>query len=86
VSVPLISFTFLTLTEMNLTSQQLTQLVENYAERIVDEMDVKCLMQFAYDTIVENMSNMGPEDVLNEIANVYDEDVIQELVEGVTVQ
>jgi hypothetical protein len=42
-------------------------------------------VQFAYDTIVENMRNMGPEDVLNEIANVYDEDVIQELVEGVTV-
>jgi hypothetical protein len=57
---------------MNLTSQQLNQLVENYAERIVDEMDVKCLVQFAYDTIVENMSNMGPEDVLNEIAGVYD--------------
>ena len=84
VSLVLISFTFLTLSEMNLTSQQLNQLVENYAERIVDEMDVKCLVQFAYDTIVENMSNMGPEDVLNEIAGVYDEEILQELVESVT--
>ena len=32
---------------MNLTSEQLTQLVENYAERIIDEMDTKTLMQFA---------------------------------------
>ena len=71
---------------MNLTSQQLNQLVENYAERIVDEMDVKCLMQFAYDTIVDNMMNMGPEDVLNEISGVYDEETLQELVDGVTVQ
>ncbi len=70
---------------MNLTSQQLNQLVENYAERIVDEMDVKCLMQFAYDTIVDNMMNMGPEDVLNEISGVYDEETLQELVDGVTV-
>ena len=70
---------------MNLTSQQLNQLVENYAERIVDEMDVKCLMQFAYDTICENMMNMGPEDVLNEISGVYDEETLQELVDGVTV-
>jgi hypothetical protein len=29
---------------------------------------------------------MNEEDVLNEIANVYDEDVIQELVESVTVE
>jgi hypothetical protein len=32
------------------------------------------------------MMNMGEEDVLNEIANVYDEEVIQELVESVTVE
>jgi hypothetical protein len=72
--------------EMTLTSQQLDQLIDNYAERIVDEMDLKCLMQFVFDTIVENMSHMNEEDVLNEIANVYDEDVIQELVESVTVE
>ena len=71
---------------MTLTSQQLDQLVENYAERIVDEMDVKCLMQFVYDTLVESLAGKSEEDVLNEIANVYDEDVIQELVESVTVE
>jgi len=70
---------------MNLTSEQLTQLVENYAERIIDEMDTKTLMQFAYDTIVDNMMNMGEEDVLNEISCVYDEEIVQELVESVTV-
>ena len=69
---------------MTLTSQQLNQLVENYAERIVDEMDTKCLMQFVYDTICENMYHMGEEDVMNELANVYDEDVIQEMLESVT--
>ena len=71
---------------MTLTSQQLDQLIENYAERIVDEMDVKCLIQFVYDTIVENMAGKSEEDVLNEISYVYDEDVIQELVESVTVE
>lgn len=69
---------------MNLTSEQLTQLVENYAERIVDEMDTKTLMQFAYDTIVDNMMNMGEEDVLNEISCVYDDEILQELVGSVT--
>ena len=71
---------------MTLTSQQLDQLIDNYAERIVDEMDVKCLMQFVYDTIVENLRGKDEEEVLGEIAYVYDEDVIQELVESVTVQ
>ena len=71
---------------MTLTSQQLDQLIENYAERIVDEMDVKCLMQFVYDTLVESLAGKSEEDVLNEISYVYDEDVIQELVESVTVQ
>jgi hypothetical protein len=71
---------------MTLTDNQLDQLIDNYAERIVDDMDVKCLMQFVYDTIVENLRGKDEEDVLNEISYVYDEDVIQELVESVTVQ
>lgn len=69
---------------MTLTTQQLDNLVELYAEKIVDEMDVKCLIQFVYDTIVENLSHLNEEDVLNEIANVYDEDVIQELIAAVS--
>ena len=69
-----------------LTDHQLNQLIDNYAERIVDDMDVKCLMQFVFDTIVENLRGKDEEEVLGEIAYVYDEDVIQELIESVTVQ
>ena len=65
---------------MTLTTTQLNQLVENYAERVVDDMDIKCLIQMAYDTIVDNMSHMNEEDVLNEISSVYDEDLIEELI------
>jgi hypothetical protein len=68
-----------------LTSAQLDQLIDNYAERIVDEMDVKCLMQFVYDSIAENLRGKDEEEVLGEIAYVYDEDVIEELIESVTV-
>ncbi len=71
---------------MTLTDNQLDQLIDNYAERIVDEMDVKCLMQFVFDTIVENLRGKDEEEVLGEIAYVYDEDVIQELIESVTIQ
>jgi hypothetical protein len=44
------------------------------------------LIQFAYDTIVENFAGKSEEDVLTEISYVYDEDVIQELIESVTVE
>jgi hypothetical protein len=71
---------------MTLTDNQLDQLIDNYAERIVDDMDVKCLMQFVFDTIVENLRGKDEEEVLGEISYVYDEDVIQELIESVTVQ
>jgi len=68
---------------MTLTDNQLDQLIDNYAERIVDDMDVKCLMQFVFDTIVENLRGKDEEEVLSEISYVYDEDVIQELIESV---
>jgi hypothetical protein len=67
-----------------LTSDQIQQFVENYAERIVDDMDTKCLMQFVYDTIVENLNIQSPDDILNEVSCVYDDDIVEELIESVT--
>jgi len=69
---------------MALTTDQLNQLVEAYAERCVNDMDTKCLEQFVYDTIVENLSHMGEEDVMDQLYGVYDDEVIQEMVESVT--
>jgi hypothetical protein len=71
---------------MTLTTDQINQLVELYAERCVEDMDTKCLMQFVYDTIVENMSVMGEHDVLDQISMVYDEEILQEMVDSVTGQ
>lgn len=68
-----------------LTSDQIRQFVENYAERIVDDMDTKTLMQFAYDSIVENLNIQSPDDILEQISCVYDDDIVEELLESVTV-
>ena len=68
----------------SLNSEQVQQFVENYAERIVDDMDMKCLMQFVYDAIVENLSIQGPKDVLEEVFCVYDEEVVEELIDSVS--
>ncbi len=68
---------------MTLTSEQLNQLVELYAERCVDDMDTKCLIQFVYDTIVDNMANMSEHEVLDQISCVYDDETVQVMVESV---
>ena len=69
----------------SLTSDQVQQFVENYAERMVDDMDIKCLMQFVYDSIVENLNIQSPNDILEQISCVYDDETIEELLESVTV-
>lgn len=69
---------------MTLTADQINQLIENYAERIVDDMDVKCLIQFAYDTIVENMKHAGEEEVLGQICDMYDEETLQGMIAEVS--
>jgi len=67
-----------------LTSDQVQQFIENYAERMVDDMDIKCLMQFVYDTIVENLSIQSPNDILEQISCCYDDETIEELLKSVT--
>ena len=66
------------------TSDQVQQFIENYAERMVDDMDTKCLMQFVYDAIVENLSIQSPDDILEQISCCYDDETIEELLESVT--
>lgn len=67
-----------------LSNDQLRQFIENYAEKMVDDMDTKCLMQFVYDTIVENLSIQSPDDILEQISCCYDDETIEELLESVT--
>lgn len=68
---------------MSLTSQQLDKLIEAYADMIVDQMDIKDLMVFAAETIMHNMANMTENEVLDEIEGLYDEEVLNDLIESV---
>lgn len=66
------------------SNDQLQQFIENYAERMVDDMDTKCLMQFVYDTLIKNLSNQSPDDILEQISYCYPDKIIEELLESVT--
>ena len=68
----------------SLDSDQIREFVDAYAERIIDDMDTKCLMQFVYDTITENLMIQEPKEILEEVFCVYDEEIVAELIESVT--
>jgi len=65
---------------MPLTAQQLDDLKCNYAQMIVDDMDIKTLMSMAYDVIVENLKDYDEEDMKGEIVELYDEEILEELM------
>ena len=44
----------------------------------------RCLKNFVYDTIVENMSHSSEEDILNELYAYYDEEDADKIVESVS--
>jgi len=65
---------------MPLTAQQLDDLKCNYAQMIVDDMDIKTLMSMAYDVIVENLKDYDEEDMKEEIVELYDEEILEDLM------
>jgi hypothetical protein len=65
---------------MPLTTEQLDELKCNYAEMVVDDMDLKTLMIMAYDVIVENLKDYDEEDMKEEIVELYDEEILEELM------
>jgi hypothetical protein len=69
--------------KMTLTNDQLSKLVLMYAERIVDNMDVRDLCAFAIDTICDNMTDYNESELMEELSHYYDDEELQELVESV---
>jgi len=68
---------------MALNSSQLDQLVENYAEFIVDSMDMDSLVQMCYDLLVNEYSKLPESEIVDEIVSLYDEEVAANLIESV---
>jgi hypothetical protein len=68
---------------MALSSDQLNELVEMYAVRMVDNMDVKTMEAFIFDTIVENMGVQSEEDIIQQLSHYYDDDELTDMIEDV---
>lgn len=68
---------------MTLSKEQLSKLIEAYANDVVDSMDVRDLCAFAIDTICDNMDGMAEDDIIKELEFYYEEDGLKELIESV---
>ena len=67
------------------TETDFSKLVESYAQFILDGMDYKTLEQFAYDCLVQNLSEDydNDQELANEILECYDQETLDDLM-GVT--
>ena len=68
---------------VQLTPLQHNQLVEQYVELVVDNMDTKSLVQFVYDNLLLDYKQYNQHEMREEIYN-YDNELFDELVDNVT--
>ena len=64
-----------------MNTDQLDKVKENYANLIVDGMDMDTLVTFAIDSIMHNMEMWDEEDLKEEVVDLYGEDIWQDLSE-----
>ena len=69
--------------KMTLSNDQIRKLIAIYAERVVDNMDVRDLCAFAIDTICDNMTDYNESELMEELSHYYDDEELNELVESV---
>lgn len=68
---------------MKLTKSQLDQFKANYAELIVDGMDMKTLEQFAIESVEQNIKDWDEDEVKEEILDYYGEEVLNDLMPSI---
>ena len=71
------------MTDSKLTASQLDQLKLNYAELIVEGMDMDTLITFAVESIEQNIKNWDEDDVKSEILDYYGDETLEGLMEGI---
>ena len=68
-----------------ITSKQHNDIAEQFAELVVDGMDMKTLVQYVYDDLIEYYEKCDQEELREQIDN-YDEDLYDELLDNITQQ
>ena len=63
-----------------MNDSELLQLKENYTNMIIDGMDMDSLVQFAFDSIMDNMKDYTEDEIKEEVLELYDEEVLESLM------
>ena len=71
------------MTKVSFTPAQKKELIEQYAELLVDNMDTKTLAQYVYDDLVFTYGEFTSTE-LKENINDYDPELFDELLDNVT--
>ena len=70
--------------KMTMNKEQLAQCKYNYCERIIEDMDMDTLMTLAHDLLMDSYQSCSEEEIKDQILDLYDDEVLQEMVESVT--
>ena len=52
-------------------TNDLSTLVDRYAEQLMDSMDMKTMEQFVFDTLVQSYNEYSEEELINEVREYY---------------
>ena len=63
-----------------MNNEQLNQLKYNYANMIIDGMDMDSLCQMAFDFLMEEYKDCTEEQMKEEVIDLYDEEVLEGLM------
>ncbi len=55
------------------TEMNKADLIDAYAQQLLDNMDIKTMERFVYDTLVENLSAYTDEELIAEVTDYYPE-------------
>ena len=68
------------LTEYNLNSDELEQLIDKYVDTIVDSMSMEDFQQYVRNDMWDFLGNLSFSGVLNEIKYTLDDEMLEEFV------
>ena len=68
------------MTDNTMNSEQLQQLKENYANMVIDSLDIDSLCQLAFDMWVANYEDISEEQLKAEIVDLFDEKTLNGLM------
>ncbi len=72
------------ITHKELNSRQRDELIEQYVELVVDNMDTKSLVQFVTEELANYYDQLSDNELKEQIINTHEEDIYNELINNVS--